>query len=248
SESEIWRSHRGCARVQDPYSTRCQPQVLGAAWDTFAHASAVLAREVNAATDNPLVFGDSAISGGNFHAAPVGLIADFLAIALADVASLSERRVDCFMRRVNPALPAFLAHRPGLESGFMLAQVSAAALASENKTLAHPASVDSVPTSAGQEDHVSMAPWAGLKLLRIAENLRTILAIELACAAAALDHRRPLRTTPELEPVYKAIRSIVPAWTGDRRHDRDIAALAGLLETGRIAEALPQAAWRSPWA
>jgi len=248
TDSEINRSHRNCGRVQDPYSTRCQPQVLGAVYDTLAHAARVLEREANGATDNPLVFDGEVISGGNFHAVPVGMAADFMAIALADLGSLAERRIDTFMRQVNPALPAFLAHQPGLESGFMLAHVTAAALASENKTLAHPASVDTVPTSAGQEDHVSMAPWAGLKLLRIADNVAAILGVELAAAAAALDIQRPLATTPELAPVYADVRSAVPEWTGDRRPDRDIAALAELVRGGRIAERLPGAAWQALWA
>lgn len=245
--SAIRESHRDCGRVQDPYSTRCQPQVLGAVWDTLAHAATILEREANAATDNPLVFSDAVISGGNFHAAPVGMVADFMAIALADLGSLSERRVDTFMRGVNPALPLFLAPQPGLESGFMLAHVSAAALASENKTFAHPASVDTVPTSAGQEDHVSMAPWAGLKLLRIADNVATMLAIELAAAAVALDRQKPLATTEKLQPVHELIRQHVPAYDADRRHDRDIEALKALVIEGRIAQQLPIDAWRTPW-
>ncbi len=247
TESTIWDSHRNCGRVQDPYSTRCQPQVLGAVWDTLAHAATILEREANAATDNPLVFSDAVISGGNFHAAPVGMVADFMAIALADLGSLSERRVDTFMRGVNPALPLFLAPQPGLESGFMLAHVSAAALASENKTLAHPASVDTVPTSAGQEDHVSMAPWAGLKLLRIADNVATMLAIELAAAAVALDRQKPLKTTAALQPVHGLIRQKVPAYDADRRHDKDIEALKTLVTEGEIARHLPASAWRAPW-
>lgn len=247
TDSEIWRSHQDCDRVQDPYSSRCQPQVLGAVWDTLAHAGRVLEREANAATDNPLVFSDAVISGGNFHAAPVGMVSDFMAIALADLGSLAERRIDTFMRGINPALPLFLAAQPGLESGFMLSHVSAAALASENKTLAHPASVDTVPTSAGQEDHVSMAPWAGLKLLRIAENVAAILAIELSAAAVALDRQRPMQTTQPLQPVYELVRRRVPAYETDRRHDRDIATLSNLVQSGQIAENLPAAAWRTPW-
>lgn len=247
TNSEIWRSHRDCGRVQDPYSTRCQPQVLGAVWDTLAHAAQVLEREANAATDNPLVFSDAVISGGNFHAAPVGMVSDFMAIALADLGSLAERRIDTFMRGVNPALPLFLAAEPGLESGFMLSHVSAAALVSENKTLAHPASVDTVPTSAGQEDHVSMATWAGLKLLRIADNVAAILAIELSAAAVALDRQAPLSTTAALEPVHALIRRHVPPYDTDRRHDRDITVLSELVKGGEIAAHLPNAAWRSPW-
>ncbi|MGH8273583.1 MAG: histidine ammonia-lyase [Gammaproteobacteria bacterium] len=246
-ESEIWRAHQDCDRVQDPYSTRCQPQVLGAAWDTLAHAAAVLEREANAATDNPLVFEDAIISGGNFHAEPIAMISDFMAIALAEIGNIAERRIDTFMRGINPALPLFLAHKPGLESGFMLAHVTAAALASENKTLAHPATTDSIPTSAGQEDHVSMGPWAGLKLLRIAENVARILAIELDVAAVALDIQHPLKTGAELEALHKHLRECVPPMTGDRRHDRDIAALTAEIEAGHVASHLPAAAWQAPW-
>ncbi|MGH8162527.1 MAG: histidine ammonia-lyase [Gammaproteobacteria bacterium] len=246
-ESEIWRSHQDCGRVQDPYSTRCQPQVLGAAWDTLAHVAAVAEREANGATDNPLVFEDTIISGGNFHAEPMAMSADFLAIALAEIGSIAERRIDTFMRGINPALPAFLAHEPGLESGFMLAHVTAAALASENKTLAHPASVDSISTSGGQEDHVSMGPWAGHKLLRIADNVTGIVAIELAVAATALDVQRPLKTTESLEALHRHIRECVPPRAGDRRHDRDIVALAAEVAAGRIAALLPASAWQMPW-
>src|SRR5690606_20128899 len=160
TDSEIKRSHANSDRAQDPYAVRCMPQVLGAAWDTLEHAGVVIEAEANAATDNPLVFGEDILSGGNFHAAPLGYVCDFLAIALADCASMAERRIDLLDRRVNPNLNLFLASHPGLESGFMIAHVTSAALASANKTLAHPASVDTVPTSAGQEDHVSMAPWA----------------------------------------------------------------------------------------
>lgn len=246
-ESGIWRSHQDCNRVQDPYSTRCQPQVLGAARDTFRHAAGVLEREANGATDNPLVFDDAIISGGNFHAEPIAMVADFMAIALAEIGNIVERRIDTFMRGVNPELPLFLAGKPGLESGFMLAHVSAAALASENKTLAHPASVDTISTSAGQEDHVSMGPWAGHKLLRIANNVTRILAIELSVAAVALDIQRPLKTNDALEAVHAQIRKVVPPMDADRRHDRDIAALAAEIESGRIAGHLPASAWHAPW-
>ncbi|MDN5863643.1 MAG: histidine ammonia-lyase [Gammaproteobacteria bacterium] len=247
-KSEIWRNHENCDRVQDPYSTRCQPQVLGAVWDTLAHAAAVLEREANGATDNPLVFEDRIISGGNFHAEPIAMVSDFMAIALAEVGSIAERRIDTFMRGINPALPAFLAHTPGLESGFMLAHVTAAALASENKTLAHPASVDTISTSAGQEDHVSMGPWAGHKLQRIADNVARIIAIELVVAAAALDMQRPLKAGAKLEAVHERIRAIVPPASADRRHDRDIAALAECIEAGDIARRLPTDAWQTPLA
>ena len=233
--SAIHDSHAGCDRVQDPYSLRCMPQVLGAVWDTAAHAKAVLELEINGVSDNPLIFGDEVLSGGNFHAEPIAFVADFLAIAATELGTLSERRTDLLTRQVNPNLEMFLAARPGLESGFMIAQVTAAALASENKTLAHPASVDTIPTSAGQEDHVSMAPWAGLKLLRICDNLERILAIELMAAAAAIDSVRPLKTTASLEALHARVRSVVPPHDGDRRLDRDIEAAAGFIANHRFA-------------
>ncbi|MDN5874184.1 MAG: aromatic amino acid lyase [Sinobacteraceae bacterium] len=176
------------------------------------------------------------------------MVADFMAIALAEIGSIAERRIDTFMRGINPTLPLFLAQKPGLESGFMLAHVSAAALASENKTLAHPSSVDTISTSAGQEDHVSMGPWAGHKLLRIADNVASIVAIELAVAAVALDIQRPLKSGDKLEAVHQQIRDIVPAMTSDRRHDQDIAALAQSIEAGDIVRHLPASAWQSPLA
>ncbi|HUO80902.1 MAG TPA: histidine ammonia-lyase [Steroidobacteraceae bacterium] len=237
-ESEIHSSHADCDRVQDPYAVRCLPQVAGAAWDTLEHAARVLAAEVNGVSDNPLIFGDDILSGGNFHAAPIGLVADFLAIALTDVASMAERRIDLLDRRVNPALNMFLTTEPGVESGFMMAHVTAAALASENKTLAHPASADSIPTSAGQEDHVSMAPWAGHKLLAVCDNLATILGIELLVAAHALDCQRPLRTTPALEALHAELRRRVPFQPRDHRLDGDIAAATALVESGLVAATL----------
>ena len=234
-ESEIHHSHVDCDRVQDPYSVRCMPQVLGGLADTIAHAAGVLGREINGATDNPLVFGDDILSGGNFHAAPLGLVADFLAIALADSASISERRTDLLARRVNPALTMFLTHEPGLESGYMIAQVTAAALTSSLKTLAHPASVDSIPTSAGQEDHVSMAPWAGEKLLLIAERCEQVLAIEYLAAAQALDAMRPMRSSPAIESLHAKLRAVAPFKSQDHRLDRDIAAAARLVRSGDCA-------------
>jgi histidine ammonia-lyase len=234
-ESAIHSSHADCDRVQDPYAVRCLPQVAGAAWDTLEHAGRVLAAEVNGVSDNPLIFGDDILSGGNFHAAPIGLVADFLAIALTDVASMAERRIDLLDRRVNPALNMFLTTEPGVESGFMMAHVTAAALASENKTLAHPASVDSIPTSAGQEDHVSMAPWAGHKLLAICDNVATILGIELLVAAHALDCQRPLTTTAPLEALHAELRRHVAFQPRDHRLDGDIRAAAGLIESGTVA-------------
>ncbi|HWP94360.1 MAG TPA: histidine ammonia-lyase [Gammaproteobacteria bacterium] len=239
TESEIHKSHADCDRVQDPYALRCMPQVFGAVLDTLAHAAGVLERECNAVSDNPLIFDDDVLSGGNFHAEPLAFVADFMTIATAELGSIAERRIDLMLRKVNPALPMFLTREPGLESGFMIAHVTAAALASENKTLAHPASVDSLPTSAGQEDHVSMAPWAGLKLLAVCDNVARILAIELMACAAALDAQRPLKTTPELERVYELVRECVPPHAGDRRLDLDIANLTAAIESGRFAALLP---------
>ena len=224
--SEIHESHVNCDRVQDPYAVRCMPQVLGAVADTLSHAAGVLEAEANGVSDNPLVFGDDVLSGGNFHAEPVAFVADFMAIAVAELASMSERRTDLLVRRVNPNLNMFLTSEPGVESGYMIAHVTAAALASENKTLAHPASVDSIPTSAGQEDHVSMAPWAGHKLLRICDNTARVLGIELLAAAQAIDDQRPLRTTAVLEAAHARLRAAAPLARGDRRLDRDIALLA----------------------
>jgi histidine ammonia-lyase len=232
TDSEIRRSHADCERVQDPYAVRCMPQVFGAVEHTLEHAREVLGAAVNGVSDNPLIFGDDILSGGNFHAEPVGFVSDFLAIAVAELASISERRIDLLDRRVNPNLNMFLATEPGLESGFMMAHVTAAALVSENKTLAHPASVDSLPTSAGQEDHVSMAPWAGRKLLTICANTATVLGIELLAAAHAVDSMRPLTTTPELQRVHALVREHVPLHMHDHRLDRDIETLAGLVRAG----------------
>jgi histidine ammonia-lyase len=237
TESSIHSSHANCDRVQDPYAIRCMPQVLGAAWDTLEHASAVVNAECNGATDNPLVFGDDILSGGNFHAAPLGYVCDFLAVAVADAACMAERRIDLLNRGVNPRLKLFLTERPGLESGYMIAHVSAAALASANKTLAHPASVDSIPTSAGQEDHVSMAPWAGEKLLRICENTATVLAIELLVAAQAIDAMRPLASSSALEQLHARVREVAASSAADRRLDRDIAAVAQLVMRGAFSGA-----------
>ncbi len=240
THSEINASHEDCDRVQDPYAVRCMPQVMGAVADTLAHAAGVLEAEANGVSDNPLVFGDDVLSGGNFHAAPVGFVADFMGVAVAELASMSERRIDLLARRVNPKLNLFLTAEPGLESGFMIAHVTAAALASENKTLAHPASVDSIPTSAGQEDHVSMAPWAARKLLGICDNTAAILAIELLAAAQAVDAQRPLTTTGPLEAVHRKVRTLVPPVPGDRRLDQEIAVLkTAVLEGAFRNEARP---------
>ncbi len=234
TSSEIHDDHRDCGRVQDPYSLRCMPQVMGAVYDTLEHARGVLQSEVNGVSDNPLIFKDDVLSGGNFHAQPVAMVSDFMAIALADLASMAERRIDLMMRGVNPKLNMFLANSPGLESGFMLAHVTAAALASENKIFAHPASIDSITTSAGQEDHVSMAPAAGHKLIGICDNTARILAIEALAAARAIDMERPLHSTRRLEAVHAALRERVPATGIDHRMDGDIATVAAWINAGEL--------------
>lgn len=239
TDSAIHQDHANCDRVQDPYALRCMPQVLGAVSDTLDHAARLLTEELNSVSDNPLIFDADVLSGGNFHAEPLAFLADFLAVAVAELGSMSERRIDLMLRQVNPELPMFLTATPGVESGYMIAHVTAAALASENKTLAHPASVDSIPTSAGQEDHVSMAPWAGHKLLAICTNTARVLAIELLAAGVGLDVRQPLTTTPELAPVHQALRGLVPAHQGDRRLDRDIADVSAAVLDGRFSTPLP---------
>jgi len=235
--SEIRESHRGCGRVQDNYALRCMPQVHGAARDAFEHARDVLNVEINSATDNPLVFprrnggsGDI-VSGGNFHGAPVGLVLDYAAVAAADLASISERRIE---KLVNPALsdlPAFLVAEGGLNSGLMIAQVTAAALVSENKVLAHPASADSIPTSAAKEDHVSMSPIAARKLAQVVANLERVLAIELMAAFQAMEFLRPLRSSAPLERVRRAFRRRVKAWTHDRELHPDLVRAAEFLQS-----------------
>ena len=209
AQSEIHDSHRDCGRVQDPYSLRCMPQVFGAVLTTLRQAAQGLTIEANAVSDNPLVFAETGevISGGNFHAEPVAFVADALAVAIAELGNMSERRTALLVDPDFSLLPAFLATNPGLESGYMIAQVTAAALASENKMLAHPASVDTIPTSAGQEDHVSMATHGARRLGDMARNVAAIVAIELLAAARAIAFRRPLHTSPQLE---RALALIVP--------------------------------------
>jgi histidine ammonia-lyase len=217
--SAIVDSHADCDRIQDPYSLRCLPQVLGASLDAFAYARGVVEREMNSATDNPLVFadGDDVVSSGNFHAQPVGLVADHVAAALSEVGSIAERRIDLLTdaRRSN-GLPPFLTPNPGLHSGLMLVQYTAAALASENKTLCFPASVDSIPTSAGQEDHVSMAPIAARKARAVLANVARIVACELIAGAQAVEFRAPLAPGSGTQAVLRAVRARVPRVTVDR--------------------------------
>jgi len=240
--SEIHSGHADCDRVQDPYSVRCMPQVLGAVWDTLHHCAAVLENECNAVSDNPLIFGDDVLSGGNFHGEPLAFVCDFMAIAATELGTMAERRIDLLERRINPSLNMFLAREPGLQSGLMIAHVTAAALASENKTLSHPASVDSIPTSAGQEDHVSMAPWAGLKLQSICDNLEHILAIELLAAARAIEAQFPLTATEEIEAIRLRLREFAPALQEDRRHDIEIAAVGKAIAGGQFLTRLATAA------
>lgn len=237
--SEINESHTDCDRVQDPYSLRCMPQVFGAVCDTLQHAGSVLGRSVNAVTDNPLLFGDEVLSGGNFHAEPIAFVCDFLSIAACELASIAERRIDLMERRINPNLNMFLTSEPGLESGYMVAHVTATALVSENKTLAHPASTDSLPTSAGQEDHVSMATWAGLKLNAICNNVAYVLAIELIAAGHAIDKQRPLRTTAPLEALHGWLRKMVSFDPRDHRHDTEIERVAAAIREGELDPYLP---------
>ncbi|MDF2186384.1 histidine ammonia-lyase [Grimontia hollisae] len=224
SRSEIGDSHQGCEKVQDPYSLRCQPQVMGACLQQIRHAADVLEIEANSVSDNPLVFCEDGdiISGGNFHAEPVAMAADNLALAIAEIGSLSERRMALLIDSSLSKLPPFLVDNGGVNSGFMIAQVTSAALASENKTLAHPASVDSLPTSANQEDHVSMATFAGRRLSDMAENTRGILAVELLAACQGLDFRAPLKSTSQLEKIKAELRSHVAFYDKDRYFAPDI--------------------------
>jgi histidine ammonia-lyase len=238
TESAIHSDHENCDRVQDPYAVRCMPQVFGAVEAALDHGRSVLGAAINGVSDNPLIFGNDILSGGNFHAEPLAMLSDYLAIAVSELASISERRTDLLDRRVNPALNMFLTTEPGLESGFMIAHVTAAALTSENRTLAHPASVDNVTTSAGQEDHVSMAPWAGYKLRRICTNTAYVLAIELLAAAHAIDKLTPLKTTDSLQQVHAFVRRYVEHRPYDHRLDKDIAVLADLIERGDLSNFL----------
>jgi histidine ammonia-lyase len=214
--SEIRHSHDDCQRVQDPYSFRCQPQVMGACLDLLRNVSRTLEIEANAVTDNPLLFDGEALSGGNFHAEPVAFAADTLAMALCEIGSISERRTAVLVDPKMSGLPPFLVEDSGVNSGFMIAQVTAAALVSENKSLAWPASVDTVPTSGNQEDHVSMATHAGTKARRIAGNAAGVVGIELLAAAQGVDFHAPLKSSPRLEAARSEIRRKVPHYTADR--------------------------------
>jgi histidine ammonia-lyase len=226
-DSEIQNAHVDCGKVQDPYSLRCQPQVMGAILSYLKDSKTHLMEEANAVSDNPLVFANShdVISGGNFHAEIVGFSADILGMIGAEIGAISERRVAHLMDSHMSGLPPFLVKKPGLNSGFMMAQVTAAALASENKVYAHPASVDSLPTSANQEDHVSMAPFAGMKLLKIAKNVHAILMIEILAACQGIDLRKPLRPAKKLQKYMDKIRAHIPFYEKDGYlgHDFELA-------------------------
>jgi histidine ammonia-lyase len=239
--SDIMEGHRDCRKVQDPYSLRCMPQVHGASRDALTFARAVLEREMVAATDNPLIFvndseaGADVISGGNFHGQPLAIALDTAAMACAELANIAERRIE---QLVNPAmssgLPPFLGTRSGLDSGFMMAQVTAAALVSENKGLCHPASTDSIPSSAGKEDHVSMGSISARKLERIVGHVRIVLAIEAMVAAQGLDLRKPLQGGVGVRAALETIRRTVPTLEGDRTLHVDISACEELLKNGAL--------------
>ncbi len=235
--SGIRASHSDCERVQDPYSFRCQPQVMGAALDLLRQVAATLTTEANAVTDNPIIFGEEAVSGGNFHAEPVAFAADILAMALCEIGSICERRTAILVDPKMSGLPPFLTQDSGVNSGFMIAQVTAAALVSENKSLAWPASVDTVPTSAGQEDHVSMATHAGAKARRIAGNAAGVVGIELLAAAQGIEFHRPLRTSVPLEEAMATIRAAVPFYERDRYMAGDLAWAQRAVAEGSFAPA-----------
>ena len=234
--SEIVASHARCGRVQDPYSFRCQPQVMGAALDLLDHAARTLTVEASAVTDNPILFGEEAISGGNFHAQPVAFAADIVAMALCEVGSLSERRTAVLIDPKMSGLPPFLAQDSGVNSGLMIPHVTAAALVSENKTLAHPASVDTIPTSAGQEDHVAMAPIAARKAAQIARNAAGVVAVELIAAAQGVDIHAPLRTSAKLQQVHARVREHSSHLVSDRYWADEMAALQAAILTAAIGD------------
>ncbi|MFY8125072.1 MAG: histidine ammonia-lyase [Hydrogenophaga sp.] len=247
--SAIRQSHlENDERVQDPYSLRCQPQVMGACRDLIANAARTLLTEANAVTDNPLVFTDTGevLSGGNFHAEPVAFAADTLALAIAEIGALAERRIALLIDSSLSGLPPFLVNNPGLNSGFMIAHVTAAALASENKSHAHPASVDSLPTSANQEDHVSMATFAGRRLAEMADNTATILGIEWLAAAQGVDFHRPLASSAPLEAAHALLRAQVARYDADRLFAHDIEAARQLVLTGALHRIQPSL-WSTLW-
>ena len=241
-DSEIAQSHVDCEKVQDPYSLRCQPQVMGACLTQIRQAATVLHVEANGVTDNPLVFANEGdfISAGNFHAEPVAMAADNLALAIAEIGSLSERRMALLIDASLSKLPPFLVDNGGVNSGFMIAQVTSAALASENKTLAHPASVDSLPTSANQEDHVSMAAFAGRRLTDMSENTNGVLAVEYLAAAQGLDFRAPLKGSPIIEQAKAMLRETVTFYDKDRYFAPDIVEASAIISDGDLNQFMPE--------
>ena len=240
--SEIISSHKDCSRVQDAYTLRCSPQVHGASWDAFGYVDRVIRVEMNSSTENPLIFPESEdfLSGGNFHGQPLALACDFLGIAIAELANISERRIE---RLVNPdlsGLPAFLVEDGGLNSGFMIAQYAAASLVSENKVIAHPASVDSIPTSANKEDHVSMGAFAARKCMDILKNTEEVIAIELLCGAQGIDLFTNIKAGEGTLAAYQVIREQVDYMKEDRQLSQDIAKVKALLHSGRIVQAVEE--------
>lgn len=238
-DSEILEAHRNCGKVQDPYCLRCVPQVHGASRDALAYARGVIETEINSVTDNPLVFEDEIISGGNFHGQPLALALDFAAIALAEFASISERRIYLLLAG-HDGLPELLMRETGLNSGFMIPQYTAAALVSENKVLCHPASVDSIPTSLGQEDHVSMGAIGAVKLLQVLSNVEHVLAIELITAAQALDYRAPLRPGRGVASAHGRIRARIPHREADYFFQEDLEPALALIQTGGLLDVVPE--------
>ncbi|MEO5799932.1 MAG: histidine ammonia-lyase [Gemmatimonadales bacterium] len=240
ADSPIHASHADCDKIQDAYSLRCIPQVHGASRDALDHAAVVLDREINAVTDNPLVFAadDLVISAGNFHGQPVALVMDYAKLAIAELANIAERRVEHMLDPAVSGLPAFLAHQGGLHSGLMISQYTAASLVSENKVLAHPASVDSIPTSANQEDHVSMGTTSARQCAMILENSRWVIAVEVLNAAQALDFHKPLEPGPGVGAAVKLVRSVVPPLDADRIMTGDLAAVRSLIVEGTLRSAV----------
>ena len=238
TDSEIANSHLECDKVQDPYSLRCQPQVMGACLDQLKNAARIIEIEANAVSDNPLIFTEEGdiLSGGNFHAQPIAFAADNIALAIAEVGALSERRMALLLDTNMSALPPFLVKDAGVNSGFMIAQVTAAALASENKSLAHPASVDSLPTSANQEDHVSMATFAARRLTDMNLNTRYVVAIELLAACQGIELRRPLKSNDTLEGYWSDVRSVAAYWDHDRYFQPDLEAISELIQSNTFGE------------
>jgi histidine ammonia-lyase len=234
--SDVVASHADCGRVQDPYTLRCAPQVIGAVSDALAYVTGALERELGAVTDNPLVFPDDGdvLSGGNFHGQPLGLPLDHLALALCELASFSERRTYALLSPSYAELPPFLSPRPGLSSGLMIAQYAAAALVNECQVLAHPAGAGSIPTSAGQEDFNSMGAWSALKARQVVEHAAQVIATELVCACQGLEFHRPLRTTPDLEAAVERVRSYVPRVEEDRSLAGELGELARALRLGEV--------------